>query len=480
MDTQTVWIIDDDQSIRWVIDKSLQQAHFNTATFESAANALIQFKKGKRPDCIISDLRMPGIDGFDFLKQVKKIDSNLPIIIMTAYSDLDTTVQAYQDGAFEYLTKPFDISEVIALVDKACHQKISKKPARKSSESIPLSDQIIGESPSLQEVFRIIGRLSKSHINVLIHGDSGTGKELVAQALHTHSPRSEQPFIAINTAAIPKDFLESELFGHEQGAFPGAKEQRIGRFEQANSGTLFLDEIGDMPMELQTRLLRVLAEGEFYRVGGNTPIKADVRIIAATHQSLKLLVDQDRFRNDLYHRLNVIQLHLPALKERKEDIPLLLKHFLQASAKEMNVNVKKIPPEIMNYLSDLDWTGNVRQLENACRWFTVMATGDEITMEDMPEDLMYAQNTPSTTDIRSAGSQPVQTTNSHWTTLLSAELKQEMQEGHEDLIKHFGAQFEKTLLDNALEHTHGRKQDAARVIGWGRNTITRKIKELED
>lgn len=479
MNTHTIWIIDDDQSIRWVIDKALKQANYKTATFETAANALVRFKKGQHPDCIISDLRMPGIDGFEFLKQIKALAPNLPIIIMTAYSDLDTTVQAYQDGAFEYLTKPFDISEVIALADKACNQIKQKTSTRKSTTNIPLSDQIIGESPALQEVFRVIGRLSKSHINVLIHGESGTGKELVAQALHTHSPRSEEAFIAINTAAIPKNLLESELFGHEKGAFPGATEQRIGRFEQANEGTLFLDEIGDMPMDLQTRLLRVLAEGEFYRVGGNTAIKANVRIIAATHQSLKLLVDQNLFRNDLYHRLNVIRLQLPALRERKEDIPLLLKHFLQISAKELNVNVKKIPEHIMNYLTELNWPGNVRQLENTCRWFSVMATGDEISMEDMPEDLINTLTTSQPSGAPSVSNVPLMTEGTHWTDLLSSELKQEMQQGHEDLIKTFGNLFEKTLLDNALKYTNGRKQDAARVIGWGRNTITRKIKELE-
>ncbi len=469
---QTIWVIDDDQSIRWVLDKSLKHAQYQTVLFESASKALLQLKKGDQPDCILSDLRMPGIDGFEFLKQVKTIKPELPIIIMTAYSDLDTTVKAYKDGAFEYLPKPFDIEDVIAITHKACAQAYQK--SIKASQSIALSDQIIGESPVLQEVFRIIGRLSKSHVSVLINGESGTGKELVANALHLHSPRADSPFITINTASIPKQQLESELFGHEANAFSGANSLRKGRFEQADGGTLFLDEIGDMPMELQTRVLRVLSEGEFYRVGGNTAIKIDVRIIVATHQSLKHLVSQGTFRNDLYHRLNVIQLHLPALHERKEDIPLLLNHFLQISAKELNETVKKISPEVSQYLSTLIWPGNVRQLENACHWFTVMATGNVISMDDLPEDLLnIPKATPPQTD--SAAENAVE-----WQDMLAVWLRLKMETGENNIIKEASAIFEQTLLNEALKITNGRKQDAAKIIGWGRNTITRKIKELGD
>jgi len=473
---QIIWVIDDDQSIRWVLDKSLKQAQYQTVLFESASKALLQLKKGDHPHCILSDLRMPGIDGFEFLKQVKTINADLPVIIMTAYSDLDTTVKAYKDGAFEYLPKPFDIEDVVELTRKACTQA-QQKSNKGAQQNIELSDQIIGESPALQEVFRIIGRLSKSHVSVLIHGESGTGKELVANALHLHSPRVDSPFITINTASIPKEQLESELFGHEAGALSGATSLRKGRFEQADGGTIFLDEIGDMPMDLQTRVLRVLSEGEFYRVGGNTAIKIDVRIIAATHQTLKHLVSQGTFRNDLYHRLNVIQLHLPALHERKEDIPLLLNHFLQISAKELNEPIKKIAPEVTQYLSDLIWPGNVRQLENACHWFTVMATGNVISMDDLPEDLL---NTP---EIKTS-QKPEQNIELdpdiivEWQDMLALWIKYKMEAGEENIIKEASAIFEKTLLDEALKITNGRKQDAAKIIGWGRNTITRKIKEL--
>ncbi|MBL7003601.1 MAG: nitrogen regulation protein NR(I) [Gammaproteobacteria bacterium] len=467
----TIWIIDDDQSIRWVLDKALTQESYNTILFESASDALLQLKKGQTPDCILSDVRMPGIDGFEFLKQVKKIVPSLPIIIMTAYSDLDTTVKAYQDGAFEYLPKPFDINEVIELTRKATRQQV--KNNFNAADSLPLSDQIIGESPALQEVFRIIGRLSKSNISVLINGESGTGKELVANALHTHSPRSDSSFVAINTAAIPKDLLESELFGHEKGAFTGAQSSRKGRFEQADGGTLFLDEIGDMPMSLQTRLLRVLAEGEFYRVGGNSTICVDVRVIAATHHDLKKLVDDGTFREDLYHRLNVIRLHLPALRERKEDIPLLLNHFLQLTAKELGETQKTMNSEVSNYLSSLTWSGNVRQLENTCRWFTVMATGNEINMEDLPADLKPLNQISNIQNHESP-----QTIQYQWEDLLRLWINEKLDEGESNIIEEAGAIFERTLLEAALEKTNGRKQEAALLIGWGRNTITRKIKEL--
>ncbi len=466
----TVWIIDDDQSIRWVIDKSLQKANFETVLFETASKALIQLKKGVAPSCVLCDLRMPGIDGFEFIKQANKVAPDLPIIIMTAYSDLDTTVEAYQGGAFEYLPKPFDITEVVELTRKACNQNQHNKQQQNAGH-FELSDQIIGESPALQDVFRIIGRLSKSHISMLIEGETGTGKELVAQAIHQHSPRADEPFISINTAAIPQDALESELFGNEQDS----NNIRQGRLEKADKGTLFFDEIGDMPMHLQTRLLRVLSEGEIYRVGAKTPFKVDVRIMAATHHNLKELVDNGSFRNDLYHRLNVIRLHLPPLRNRQDDIPLLLNHFLQLSAKELNEAPKKLNPDVSKYLSSLAWSGNVRQLENTCRWFTVMATGNEIGMRDLPEELLnstpYALNNQQELDQTDA-------TSSEWHNLLAQWLRQKMDSGQENIIKEAGELFERTLLEEALLKTNGRKQDAARIIGWGRNTITRKIKDL--
>lgn len=466
---QTVWIIDDDQSIRWVIDKSLQKANFHTVLFESASKALIQLKKGATPNCILSDLRMPGIDGFEFLKQVKKISPDLPIIIMTAYSDLDTTVEAYQGGAFEYLPKPFDINEVVDLTQKACLQHKQNK-RKQNQPSFTLTDDIIGESPALQEVFRIIGRLSKSHISVLIEGESGTGKELVAKAIHLHSPRAEQTFISINTSSIPQDALESELFGHEDG-----HKVTKGRIEQSEEGTLFFDEIGDMPLHLQTRLLRVLSEGEVYRVGGNSPVKVNVRIIAATHHKLKELVDSGKFRNDLYHQLNAIRIQLPALRDRKEDIPLLLNHFLHLSAKELKEPTKKLNIEVTQYLSTLNWSGNVRQLENTCRWFTVMATGNDIGMSDIPEELSSEQPISKIDSTPSFHS----TDTTSWHAALADWVNIKIENGDENIIKDASELFERTLLQEALKKTNGRKQDAARIIGWGRNTITRKIKELE-
>ncbi len=465
-----VWIIDDDQSIRWVLDKSLQKANYTTVLFESASKALIQLKKNAAPSCILCDLRMPGIDGFEFVKQAKKVAPDLPIIIMTAYSDLDTTVEAYQGGAFEYLPKPFDINEVVALTEKACSQNKPAKTPIATPTHFELSDQIIGESPALQDVFRVIGRLSKSHISVLIEGEPGTGKELVAQAMHLHSPREEEAFISINTASIPEHALESELFGNEEDP----DNITLGRLELANHGTLFFDEIGDMPMHLQTRLLRVLSEGEIYRVGSNTPINVDVRIIAATHHNLSDLVNDGLFRNDLYHRLNVIRLQLPALRDRKDDIPLLLNHFLQLSATELKEPPKKLSAEVSRYLSSLPWTGNVRQLENTCRWFTVMATGNEITMSDLPEELMNATH-PHT--LSTTGLQHIAETRT-WHEALALWLKQKLDNGEENIIKEAGELFERTLLQEALKKTNGRKQDAARIIGWGRNTITRKIKDL--
>jgi len=430
-----VWIIDDDQSIRWVIDKSLQKAGYQTVLFESASQALIQLKKGQSPSCVLSDLRMPGIDGFEFVKQAKNILPNLPIIIMTAYSDLDTTVEAYQKGAFEYLPKPFDIEEVVELTQKACTQQI--KP-QKTTPSFELSDQIIGESPALQDVYRVIGRLSKSHISVLIDGESGTGKELVAQAIHQHSPRNEQGFIGVNIAAIPPDALEAELFGSEDDK----GNIRQGRIEKVNNGTLFFEEISDLPMYLQTRILSVLSDNIMYRIGGNTPIDINVRIIAATHKNLSEAVEAGEFRNDLYHQLNVIQLHLPALRERKEDIPLLLNHFLQVSAKEISESPKKLTPEVIRHLSSLSWPGNVRQLENSCRWFTVMATGNEISLKDLPDELVSSeagQHSSMTSTIHNT--QP-----EFWHQALAQWLRHKMESVAANLILEARTLFDRTLL----------------------------------
>ncbi|MCP4075750.1 MAG: nitrogen regulation protein NR(I) [Gammaproteobacteria bacterium] len=469
-----IWIIDDDQSIRWVLEKALKKAHFNTKTFDSASVALTQLKRqdGDLPDTIITDVRMPGIDGFEFMNQVHNFDANMPIIIMTAYSDLDTTVQAYQEGAFEYLSKPFDITEATNLTTRAVQKRFETTPKTVSTD---VSSEIIGDSPAMQEIFRVIGRLSRSHISVLINGESGTGKELVARALHKHSPRVNKAFIAINTAAIPGELLESELFGHEKGAFTGAQNQHKGRFEQANGGTLFLDEIGDMPMALQTRLLRVLAEGEFFRVGGITAIKSDVRIIAATHQNLKQLVSQGRFREDLYHRLNVIKVHLPAIRERRDDIPLLLNHFMQQAAIELNETTKTISQKVINYLVTLPWSGNVRQIENTCRWFSVMATGNTIQMNDMPEELKNPQaNLPDSATIENK----VETNELDWTSLLRQWTLSQLNSGEENILSRAQPMFEKTLLDCALSKTGGRKIEAAKLLGWGRNTLTRKLKEL--
>jgi two-component system nitrogen regulation response regulator GlnG len=467
---RSIWVIDDDQSIRWVLDRALTNAGFLVTSFETASSALARFKRSKdtnRPLAILTDLRMPGISGFEFLKQIRNTDLSLPVIIMTAYSDLDTTVQAYQQGAFEYLPKPFDIDEAIDLVSRAC-QKQPSVPANETA--VNTSDEIVGDSPAIQEVFRIIGRLSRSHSSVLINGESGTGKELVARAIHKHSPRKNGPFLAINTAAIPSELLESELFGHEKGAFTGAQTQHRGRFEQANDGSLFLDEIGDMPMEMQTRLLRVLAEGEFFRVGGKTPVKTNVRIIAATHRNLQEQVKQQRFREDLFHRLNVIKLRLPPLRERREDIPLLLEHFMHRFSDEMGETTRQFNPDVLDHLCQLDWSGNIRQLENACRWFSVMVSGARVQMGDLPDELqpLLAKGVKATgqTDI------------SEWSELLRCWVRQEFSDNQQDLLSKATPVFEKVLLECALESTGGRKQEAARLLGWGRNTLTRKLKEL--
>ncbi len=462
-DKQEVWIVDDDRSIRWVLEKALEKQGIKTTSFESATGLLKELQT-RTPNVIISDVRMPEMDGITLLEQIKEKAPKLPVIIMTAYSDLDRTVSAFQSGAFEYLSKPFDVDEVINLVQRALNERYNDvDPGQSKSNN--LANEIIGSATAMQEVFRAIGRLSRSHLTVLITGDSGTGKELVARALHRHSPRAEQPFIALNTAAIPKELLESELFGHEKGAFTGASAQRIGRFQQANGGTLFLDEIGDMPADLQTRLLRVLADGEFYRVGGHMPIKADVRVIAATHQNLEEHVESGQFREDLFHRLNVIRVHVPPLRERREDIQALTEHFLRTAANELQVSPKNILTETQNYLDSFYWPGNVRQLENFCRWITVMASGQEIHVDDLPPELKdNDQKSQSAND---------------WESCLRTWANQCISKGNEQILNEALPKFERVMIEVALKKTGGRRQDAAKLLGWGRNTLTRKIKEYD-
>ncbi|MEW8077158.1 MAG: nitrogen regulation protein NR(I) [Candidatus Thiodiazotropha endolucinida] len=458
-----VWVIDDDRSIRWVLQKTLEKADMDVTCFESADRVLNYLDK-EQPDVVVSDIRMPGMDGFELLELLHTRYPDMPVIIMTAHSDLESAVSAYHGGAFEYLPKPFDVDEAVQQIRRACRQEISEDE-KPTQDNIDQEKVIIGEAPAMQEVFRAIGRLARSNITVLINGESGTGKELVAHALHRHSTRSTGPFIALNMAAIPKDLMESELFGHERGAFTGAQTRRTGRFEQADCGTLFLDEIGDMPAELQTRLLRVLADGEFYRVGGHEPVKVDVRIIAATHQHLEGLVKLGSFREDLFHRLNVIRIHIPSLRQRREDIPLLMKHFLKSAAEELAVETKLLLPETEVYLSQLEWPGNVRQLENTARWLTVMASGQEIHIDDLPSELKERNETQSAYP-------------EDWRQQLRDWARKRLQEGGEGILNEAEPDFESAMIEIALEHTAGRRQDAARLLGWGRNTLTRKIKEL--
>ncbi|MCL1121932.1 nitrogen regulation protein NR(I) [Shewanella seohaensis] len=465
--SEQVWILDDDSSIRWVLEKALQGAKLSTASF-AAAESLWQALEISQPRVIVSDIRMPGTDGLTLLERLQIHYPHIPVIIMTAHSDLDSAVSAYQAGAFEYLPKPFDIDEAISLVERALTHATEQSPAPAAQETQVKTPEIIGEAPAMQEVFRAIGRLSRSSISVLINGQSGTGKELVAGALHKHSPRKDKPFIALNMAAIPKDLIESELFGHEKGAFTGAANVRQGRFEQANGGTLFLDEIGDMPLDVQTRLLRVLADGQFYRVGGHSAVQVDVRIIAATHQDLEQLVLKGGFREDLFHRLNVIRVHLPPLSQRREDIPQLATHFLASAAKEIGVEAKILTKETAAKLSQLPWPGNVRQLENTCRWLTVMASGQEILPQDLPPELLKE---PASNNPMAKGSQD-------WQSALTEWIDQKLSEGNSDLLTEVQPAFERILLETALRHTQGHKQEAAKRLGWGRNTLTRKLKEL--
>ena len=504
-----IWIVDDDESIRWVLEKALARENLATKSFSNARDAMDALQTSV-PQVLVSDIRMPGESGLELLQTVKAKHPGLPVIIITAFSDLDSAVAAFQGGAFEYLAKPFDVDKAVELIRRALEESLRESDVEQSVAETP---EILGQAPAMQDVFRAIGRLSQSNVTVLITGESGTGKELVARALHKHSPRAAQPYIALNTAAIPKDLLESELFGHERGAFTGAQATRRGRFEQAENGTLFLDEIGDMPFDLQTRLLRVLSDGHFYRVGGHQPLKANVRVIAATHQNLEQRVKEGLFREDLYHRLNVIRLRLPSLRERHEDIPLLTRHFLAQSAKQLGVEAKRMSDAAMLFLSGLDFPGNVRQLENLCNWITVMAPGQTVEVKDLPPDLthgkefvppavtsMPAPPTPqvfvppadgassnptmsagvfvpaSASAISSAGNGAAEKAN--WIALLESEAAHMLAAGQPEVMDALGRQFESALIKTALKHTHGRKNDAAVRLGIGRNTITRKIHEL--
>ncbi|HET7772582.1 MAG TPA: nitrogen regulation protein NR(I) [Burkholderiaceae bacterium] len=501
----TVWVVDDDQSIRWVIEKALAKENVPVRSFDSA-RSVIESLTEDVPAVLVSDVRMPGTNGFALLEHVKREHPELPVIVMTAFSDLDSAVSAFQGGAFEYLPKPFDITKAVELIRRALDEHKREVAAAEPAVATP---EMLGQAPAMQDVFRAIGRLSQSHVTVLITGESGTGKELVARALHRHSPRANKPFVAINTAAIPKDLLESELFGHERGAFTGAQTMRRGRFEQAEEGTLFLDEIGDMPMDLQTRLLRVLSDGQFYRVGGHTPLAASVRVIAATHQELESRVKQGLFREDLFHRLNVIRLRLPALRERSEDIALLARYFLAKSARELGVDAKRFSDEALRFLSGLPFPGNVRQLENLCHWVTVMAPSQGVEVKDLPDDLRQqiaaapagaAQSAhagavtpapapetlaaPGGTVAAQSGLAPlaaapgVIAAPGTWQAQLEAVVRERLVQGLPDVMPRLAEDFERTVIQTALVVTGGRRVEAAQRLGIGRNTITRKIAEL--
>jgi two-component system nitrogen regulation response regulator GlnG len=453
-----VWLVDDDASIRWVLERALRNDGMRARAFEAAEPALDALRR-ESPDVLITDIRMPGASGLELLKRIRDQRPALPVIVMTAHSDLGSAVSAYEGGAFEYLPKPFDIDEAVALVRRAAS---AGTPGSNEGGPVPRIPELLGRAPAMQQVFRAIGRLSRSSVNVLITGESGTGKELVARALHEHSPRLGKPFIALNTSAIPTELLESELFGHERGAFTGADAQRRGRFEQADGGTLFLDEIGDMSVSLQTRLLRVLAEGEFYRVGGQTPIRVDVRVIAATHQNLKDRVLRGLFREDLYHRLNVIRIELPPLRARVEDIPDLLHHYLPIAARELGVEPKSLAPESLARLTAHSWPGNVRELVNLCRRLSVLAPGSEVHLQDLPPDLA-ADDTPARAD---------------WAGALGAWAEAQLAAGGSAILDVAVPEFERVLIRAALARTQGHRQEAAKLLGWGRNTLTRKLKEL--
>lgn len=476
MNEEYIWVIDDDRSIRWVLEKAFKQADMNVTCFESADEALEMIRSNAiPPDAIVCDIRMPGSDGLALLKQLKQQQTDTPVLIMTAFSDLDSTVSAIEGGAFEYISKPFDVDDVIDKTRRACQthreklislHRIQENPENNDSHNNADNNDdaptLLGDSASMQKVYKAIGRLSRSKTTVLVNGESGTGKELIARALHKHSPRSDQPFVALNMAAIPHDLMESELFGHEKGAFTGAQNTRIGRFEQADGGTLFLDEIGDMPAPLQTRLLRVLSNGEFYRVGGHIPIQVDVRIVAATHQNLQLLVENNLFREDLFHRLNVIRIEAPPLRNRQEDIPHLMEYFLKQAAQELNETTKNMSPTFRKHITNLTWPGNVRELQNTAHWLTVMTADQELSIEHLP-----LQNHKAPEDERELW----ETSFEHWATQL-------LSTGESDLLGKAVPTMERILIQCALNQTADKKQEAAKLLGWGRNTLTRKIKEL--
>jgi two-component system nitrogen regulation response regulator GlnG len=479
-----VWIVDDDRSIRWVLEKALARENIPCKAFGAAQEVLSELEIDT-PQVLVSDIRMPGAGGLDLLRKVKSKHPAMPVIIMTAFSDLESAVSAFQGGAFEYLPKPFDVDKAVELIRRAVDESLRESATDETPLELP---EILGQAPAMQEVFRAIGKLSQSNVTVLITGESGSGKEVVARALHKHSARKGGPFIALNMAAIPRDLLESELFGHERGAFTGAQAMRRGRFEQAEGGTLFLDEIGDMPAELQTRLLRVLSDGFYYRVGGHQPIKADVRVIAATHQNLEERVRQGLFREDLYHRLNVIRLRLPPLRERPEDIPILTRHFLAKSARELGVEPKKLSPEAIRFIQGLPFPGNVRQIENLCHWLTVLAPAQVVKVEDLPLELRSeatgsvvppaAAAAPLPAAAAPAPSAAVGPTASDWLALLVDEVGRRLAAGEREVMDELGRQFEAAVIRTALKHTHGRRIEAASKLGVGRNTITRKIQEL--
>lgn len=460
-----VWIADDDKAIRWVLERALEKEHIATRSFDNADKVMTRLKKIE-PDVIITDIRMPGTDGLRLLEHVQSEHPHVPVIVMTAYADLDRAVASFRGGAFEYLPKPFDVDEVIVIVKRALRRSTEMPGAPLSLEEAAEVPEIIGSSAAMQEVFRAIGRLANSNMTVLLTGESGSGKELVARALHRHSPRAMKPFIALNTAAIPHDLLESELFGHEKGAFTGAAGRRIGRFEQGDGGTLFLDEIGDMPADLQTRLLRVLADGEFYRVGGHEPIRVDVRVIAATHQYLEDRVRAGEFREDLFHRLNVIRLELPALRQRTDDLEALADHFLRTAAAELDVDPKRLTPRALEVMRNFDWPGNVRELENVCRRIMIMAPSREIECEDLPQELL-------------AGPDPGSKGGEDWESALRRWAERRLKNTDTPILDEAVPRFESAMIRVALNTTRGRRQEAARLLGWGRNTLTRKIKELE-
>ncbi|HUG98901.1 MAG TPA: nitrogen regulation protein NR(I) [Gammaproteobacteria bacterium] len=457
-DPLEVWIVDDDAGIRWVLERAMEQAGLSCRGFDSALPALEALARG-RPHVLVTDIRMPGPDGLALLARLKSDWPDLPVIVITAHSDLDSAVAAYQGGAFEYLPKPFDVDQAVELVVRA----VADRPGTPEERHGPPLPSLIGQAAAMQDVFRAIGRLSTSSMTVLVTGESGTGKELVARALHQHSPRAGRPFVALNTAAIPSELLESELFGHEKGAFTGADSRRAGRFEQADGGTLFLDEIGDMSAALQTRLLRVLAEGEFYRVGGQVPVRVDVRVIAATNQDLARGVEEGRFREDLFHRLNVMRIRIPPLRERSEDIPLLLDHYLRKAADELTVPAKTLSPEVLARLCALDWPGNVRQLVNTCRRLTVVAPGREVRSSDLPAEFGDAEPAPRA---------------QRWPDGVAAWAERHLDAGGGPLLDEALPEFERALIRVALARSGGRRQDAARLLGWGRNTLARKIRDL--